>query len=100
MKHIKLYEEYLIESIFNTYNEVIGYEFNKFKDSYKSLHKDNIVIYDKKEDVTYGYRKGSKISHWRYNHEDYRLHHDLKDKQVLGLINFKKMISKNHEWSK
>ena len=100
MKHIKLYEQFVSEGIFMTQNEVVGYEFDKFKESYKELHPDNVIIYDKKDDVTYGHRKGSKESHWRYNHDDYRLHHDLKDRDVLGLINFKKMVAKNHPWSK
>ena len=83
-----------------TYNEIIGYQLDKFKDAYKELHPDNVIIYDKKEDVSYGHRKGSKEAHWRYNHDDMRLHHSEKDKNVLGLINFKKMISKGHPWSK
>ena len=100
MKHVKLFEQFVNEGLFKNHTEVIGYELDKFIDGYKELHKDNMVVYDKKEDVTYGIRKGSKEAHWRYNHEDAKLHSDLNDKYTLGLINFKKMVSKNHEWSK
>ena len=83
-----------------TYNEVIGYEFKVFMKAYLELHKDNEVYYDKKDDYTYGYRKGEREAHWKYDHDSFELHHSLKDKEVLGLINFKKMVAKNHPWSK
>jgi hypothetical protein len=101
MKHIKLFEQFVNEAgIFNTRNELIGYELKKFMDAYKELHKDNQVIYDKKEDVSYGIRKGSKEAHWKYFHDDGEIYHSEKDRDVLGLINFKKMVMKNHPWSK
>lgn len=100
MKHVKLFEQFVTEGLFLNHTEIIGYELDKFIEAYKELHKDNKVVYDKKEDVTYGFRKGSKESHWRYNHEDMRLHSDENDKNTLGLINFKKMVAKNHPWSK
>ena len=100
MKPVRLYEEFINEGMFRTYNEIVGYELDKFKESYLDLHPNNVITYDKADDVTYGYRKGSSEAHWRLNHSDDRLHHDLKDRDVLGLINFKKMVAKNHPWSK
>lgn len=100
MKHIKLYEEFVTESIFNTYNTIVGYEFKNFVDAYEALHDDNTVTYDKKDDVSYGHRKGSTESHWKYFHDDGRLYHSERDRDVLGLIHNAKMISKNHPWSK
>jgi len=98
MKEIS--ESQVNEDIFRTYNEVVGYEFNNFKEAYLELHKDNEVIYDKKDDVSYGIRKGEKEPHWKYFHDDYTLHHSEKDRDVLGLIHGKKMVSKGHPWSK
>lgn len=100
MKHIKLFEQYIAEGIFNTYTEIVGYEFKQFEDAFKELHKDNTVTYDKKEDVSYGHRKGSKHSFWKFFHDEDRLYHSEKERDVLGLINFKNMVAKNHPWSK
>lgn len=90
----------LNEDIFRTYNKVVGYEFDKFKEAYLELHRDNEVVYDKKDDVSYGLRKGEGEAHWKYFHDDFKLYHSERDKDVLGLINFKKMVAKNHPWSK
>jgi len=101
MKHIKLYENFVSESgIFNTYNTMVPSEFKQFVEAYKELNKDNRVVYDKKEDVTWGFRKGNKDGHWKYDHDTYKIQHSEKDSDVLGLINFKKMVAKNHPWSK
>ena len=100
MKHIKLYEEYVVENIFLNYTKIVGnYDFNKFVEAYKELHKDNVVVYDKKNDETWGFRKGEKTGHWRYDHDSYKLQSDLQDKWTLGLINGKKLNSRNHPWS-
>jgi hypothetical protein len=99
-KYDYIVEGSLNEDIFRTYNEIVGYEFNKFKEAYLELHKDNEVIYDKKDDVSYGLRKSEKEPHWKYFHGDFKLYHSEKDRDVLGLINFKKMVSKGHPWSK
>jgi len=99
-KYDYVVESSVNEDIFRTYNEVVGYEFNNFKEAYLELHKDNKVIYDKKDDVSYGIRKGEKEPHWKYFHDDYTLHHSEKDRDVLGLIHGKKMVSKGHPWSK
>lgn len=88
------------EEMFLTYNEIIGYEFDKFIESYRKLHKDNDIVRDKKNGVTYGFRKGSKIAHWKYFEDSGQLHHSEKDREVLGLIHGFRFNSKNHPWSK
>jgi hypothetical protein len=98
MKPVKLYEQFVSEGIFRTYNEMGPYEFNKFVEAYKELHPDNQVVYDKKEDETWGFRKGEKD--WRYDHDSYRIQHSERDRDVLGLIHGKALVSKNHPWSK
>jgi len=70
------------------------YEYNKFVESYKELHPDNMVSYDKKQDMTYGFRKGSKEAHWKYDHDTFKLQHSEKDRDVLGLIHGKKFVAK------
>ena len=99
MKHVKLFEQFITEGIFNTYNQIVGYEYKKFEQAFKDLHKDNVITYDKKEDVSYGLRKGSKEAFWKYFHYEGRIYHSEKDKDVLGLINFFNQVKKNHPWS-
>ena len=100
MKHVKLFEQYISEGMFNTYTELSRYEFEEISKVFKKLHKNNTVTYDKKEDVSYGHRKGSKTSLWKFFHDEGEFHHSEKERDVLGLINFKNMVSKNHPWSK
>lgn len=88
------------EEIFLTYNEIVGYEFDKFVESYRKLHKDNDTVHDKKKGIIWGFRKGSKIAHWKYFEQSGQLHHSEKDREVLGLIHGFKFNSKNHPWSK
>ena len=99
MKKVRLYEQFINEELFRTYNELIGYEYKKFEQAFKDLHKDNTVVYDKKEDVSYGIRKGSKQAFWKYFHDDGRVYHSEKDRDVLGLINAFSMVKRNHPWS-
>jgi hypothetical protein len=93
--------DYIVESkedIFLDYNEIVGYEFKKFKESYLKLHKDNTIIED--GDILYGVRKGSNEPHWKYFEEDGKLMHSEKNRDVLGLINFFNQVKRNHPWSK
>ena len=100
MKHIKLFEAFLSEGVFNTYNELVGYEYREFVDAFKKLDKDNVVTYDKKEDVEYGYKKGSKEALWKYFKDAGKIYHSEKDRDVLGLINAMDRVKRNHPWSK
>ena len=100
MKKVRLYEQFISEGIFRTYNELVGYEYKQFVDGFKKLHKDNVVTYDKKENVEYGHRKGSNESFWKYFKDEDRLYHSEKDRDVLGLINAFNMVKRNHPWSK
>jgi len=93
--------DYIVESkedIFLDYDEIVGYEFKKFKESYLKLHKDNTIIED--GDILYGVRKGSNEPHWKYFEEDGKLMHSEKNRDVLGLINFFNQVKRNHPWSK
>ena len=99
MKKVKLFEAFVNEAgIFRTYNELVGYEYKEFVDAFKKLSKDNVVTYDKKEDVTYGHKKGSTESLWKYFEDEGRIYHSEKDRDVLGLINAFNMVKRNHPW--
>lgn len=100
MKHLKLFEQFVNEGIFLTVSQMLPSDFEKFVEAYKELHPDNLVDYRDKNDITTGYRKGSTEAHWKYDHDTYKLQHSEKNRDVLGLINFKKMVAKNHPWSK
>ena len=100
MKRVRLFEQYVYENVFKDYDEIVGYEFEKFVASYLQLHPKNETYYDSSELFTYGYRNGNKEAHWKYDHNDFRLYHDIKNKQVLNLINFKNNVTKGHPWSK
>jgi|CoawatStandDraft_6_1074263.scaffolds.fasta_scaffold10044_4 mRNA-degrading endonuclease RelE of RelBE toxin-antitoxin system len=102
MKQVRLFEQYVHENIFiNNTEKIVGnHDLDLFIKAYKTLHKNNIVIHDKKDDITWGYRKGSDEGHWKYDHSDYKLHSDLNDNQTVTLMNFKKSVEKNHPWSK
>lgn len=99
MKKVKLFEAFVNEAgIFRTYNELVGYEYKEFVDAFKKLSKDNVVTYDKKEDVTYGHKKGSTEALWKYFEDEGRIYHSEKDRDVLGLINAFSMVKRNHPW--
>jgi hypothetical protein len=100
MDRIRLYEEWLGESIFLTWSMVIPSDFKKFEEAYKELHPGNRTLYDKKKDETVGYRMGEKELHWKYDHDSYKMSHSERERDVLGLINFKKTVAQGHPWSK
>jgi len=98
MKPVKLFEDFINEDVFRTYNELVGYEYKEFVDAFKKLHKDNVVTYDKKEDAFYGHRKGSTNPFWKYFEDEGKIYHSEKDRDVLGLINAFNMVKRNHPW--
>mgnify|MGYP003637716314 CR=1 FL=1 len=100
MKHIKLFEEFLAEGMFNTFSEVVGYEYDTIAAAFKKLHKDNVISYDKKQDAYLGHRKGAGDAFWKYFKDSSEFHHSEKERDVLGLINAFDMVKKNHPWSK
>ena len=98
MKKVRLYEAFINEGVFRTYSELVGYEYNEFLDGFKKLSKDNVVTYDKKEDATYGHKKGSTDALWKYFEDEGRLYHSERERDVLGLINAFSMVKRNHPW--
>ena len=99
MKKVRLYEQFISEELFRTYSKLIGYEYAKFQKAFKALHRNNVVVYDEKEDVSYGIRKGSKEALWKYFHHEGRVYHSEKDRDVLGLLNAFNTVKKDHPWS-
>lgn len=64
---------------------LIGWEYNKFIENYKNLHPDNVVE-DGPDNYTYGYRKGDKQAHWKYDDLDNVIYSDSSKevKKVVG----------------
>ncbi len=102
--HKKDFEKYAKKKQFKQINEAgmfdDYYELNpaylsKFIKSYKKLNSKNLV--KKKGDYTYGFRKGEREAHWKYD-DDYKLHYDIDKAKALGLINFFNKAKKDHPW--
>lgn len=100
MSIIPTFENFINESLFRTWSNMNPIEFDKFKDAYLNLHSDNKTTFNKKENVSYGMRKNDQQLHWKYFHDDFKLYHSEKERSVIGLINFKDQVTKNHVWSK
>lgn len=95
-----------LNEMLNEYGALLHYvsltpvEFKKFSQNYKKIHSDNKVGVDKKENMYYGYRKGSKYFHWKYDADKYELHfeHSKYQQQVLGLLNWFDKYKDSHIW--
>jgi hypothetical protein len=95
-----------LNEVLSEYNGLLHYvdltpaEFKKFSTNYKKLHTDNKIGLNKKENMYYGYRNGSKYVHWKWDAENYELHfeHSKYQQQVLGLLNWFDKYKDNHIW--
>ena len=103
--HKKDFEKYAKKKQFKQINEAgmftDYYELNpaylsKFIKSYKKLNSKNVV--KKKGDHTYGFRKGEREAHWKFDNDDYKLQYDIAKVKALGLINNFNSAKKDHPW--
>ena len=103
--HKKDFEKYAKKKQFKQINEAgmfdDYYELNpaylsKFIKSYKKLNSKNLV--KKKGDYTYGFRKGEREAHWKFDNDDYKLQYDIAKVKALGLINNFNRFKKDHPW--
>ncbi len=103
--HKKDFEKYAKKKQFKQINEAgmfdDYYELNpaylsKFIKSYKKLNSKNVV--KKKGDYTYGFRKGEREAHWKFDNDDYKLQYDIAKVKALGLINNFNRFKKDHPW--
>ena len=81
--------------MFDDYHELNLAYMDKFIKNYKKLNSKNLV--KKKGGDVYGFRKGEREAHWKFD-DDYKLHYDINKAKVLGLINFYNRAKKNHPW--
>ena len=81
--------------MFTDYHQLNRAYMDKFIKNYKKLNRKNVV--KKKGDDIYGFRKGEREAHWKYD-DDYKLHYDIDKAKVLGLINFFNRAKKDHPW--
>jgi hypothetical protein len=84
------------EGMFTDYHELKRPHIDKFIKNYKKLNSKNVV--KKKGDDVYGFRKGEREAHWKYDTDSLRLNYDINKTKALGLINFFNRAKKNHPW--
>lgn len=87
------------ELVFTNTARLDGYEVAKFVKAYKKLNTKNLVRFDKSKGMYYGYPRGSKQPHWKYDKDSGKIYHSLDNQLVLGLLNAYNMVSKNHPWT-
>ena len=95
---IKKYKRmgYLVEAgMFDDYHQLNPAYMDKFIKNYKKLNSKNLV--KKSGGNMYGFRKGEREAHWKYD-DDYKLNYDIDKAKVLGLINFFNRAKKDHPW--
>ena len=81
--------------MFDDYHELNPAYMDKFIKNYKKLNSKNLV--KKKGGDVYGFRKGEREAHWKYD-DNFRLNYDIDKAKVLGLINFFNRAKKDHPW--
>ena len=81
--------------MFDDYYELNPAYMDKFIKNYKKLNSKNLV--KKKGGDVYGFRKGEREAHWKFD-DDYKLHYDIDKTKALGLINFFNRAKKDHPW--
>ena len=94
-KGVNLYESINEAGIFSDYHQLNRAYMDDFIKNYKKLNRKNVV--KKKGSDIYGFRKGEREAHWKYD-DSYKLHYDIDKAKVLGLINFFNRAKKNHPW--
>jgi len=81
--------------MFDDYHQLSPAYMDKFIKNYKKLNNKNLV--KKSGSDIYGFRKGEREAHWKFD-DNYKLHFDINKSKVLGLINFYNSHKKNHPW--
>jgi len=94
-KGVSLYESITEAGMFDDYHKLNRAYMDDFIKNYKKLNSKNVV--KKKGGDVYGFRKGEREAHWKYD-DNFKLHYDIDKAKVLGLINFFNRAKKNHPW--
>jgi len=81
--------------IFSDYHELKRPHIDKFIKNYMKLNSKNLV--KKKDGDVYGFRKGEREAHWKYD-DNFRLNYDIDKAKALGLINSFNRVKQNHPW--
>jgi len=90
-KGVNLYESINEAGMFDDYHKLNRAYMDDFIKNYKKLNRKN-------GDDIYGFRKGEREAHWKYD-DNFKLHYDIDKAKVLGLINFFNRAKKDHPWS-
>ena len=94
-KGVNLYESINEAGMFDDYHKLNRAYMDDFIKNYKKLNRKNVV--KKKGDDIYGFRKGEREAHWKYD-DNFKLHYDIDKSKALGLINFFNRAKKDHPW--
>ena len=89
-------EEVINEAgMFTDYHELNPAYMSKFIKNYMKLNSKNLV--KKSGSDTYGFRKGEREAHWKFD-DNYKLYYSIDKVKALGLINFYNRAKKDHPW--
>jgi hypothetical protein len=91
-----LQRESINEGIFSDYHKLNRAYMDDFIKNYKKLNRKNVV--KKKGDDVYGFRKGERDAHWKYD-DNFKLHYDIEKVKALGLVNSFNRVKKDHPWN-
>ena len=81
--------------MFTDYHQLNPMHMRKFIKNYMKLNSKNLV--KKSGSDTYGFRKGEREAHWKFD-DGYKLHYDIDKAKALGLINSFNRFKKDHPW--
>ena len=94
--HDQMKKESINEAgIFDDYHQLNPAYMDKFIKNYKKLNSKNLV--KKKGGDVYGFRKGEREAHWKFD-DDYKLYYDIDKTKALVLINSFNRVKQNHPW--
>jgi len=94
-KKVHAFKKINEEGIFSDYHQLNRAYMDRFIKNYKKLNSKNVV--KKKGGDVYGFRKGEREAHWKFD-DDYKLHYDIDKAKALGLINFFNRAKEDHPW--
>lgn len=64
--------------------KIIGYRWKDFQKNYLKLNPKYTIVHDEKNNIHYGFKKGTKVAHWKYFEDDGELF--IADKMVARKV--------------
>ena len=63
---------------------MVGYRWKDFQKNYLKLNPKYTIVHDEKNNIHYGFKKGTKVAHWKYFEDDGEL--SIADKMVARKV--------------